>query len=122
MSSKKPDIIYKEEQFKLFIQMIKKSGNKPHWAQIAQALDVAPNTITSWKKRPEAQQAILEGIEYAMSQMEKAGSKDWRMWESKLKMLGVSPVNEVTVHVNPVGEILGKYGLDNVGQTKEIES
>jgi hypothetical protein len=60
-------------------------------------LGVDRDTIAKWKKHPLAQKAIRDGIEKAFEGMQKAGGNDWRMWESKLKMLGVSPVEKADV-------------------------
>lgn len=82
--------IYKDTEFKAFIEEIEK-GSIPHWQDIAKAIGVSKDTITVWKKHPEAQAAISRGITEAIEGMTSAGKRDWRMWESKLKMLGVVP-------------------------------
>lgn len=89
-NSKNP---YKKAEFEAFLELIK-GDTIAHWVQIAQTLGIDPTTITAWKKLPLAQKAIKDGIEKAVEGMEKAGTGDWRMWESKLKMLGVSPVEK----------------------------
>ena len=88
--------VRKKEEFSAFIGMLK-DGTVAHWQDIASALDVDNDTITAWKKLPEARVAIKKGIYYALAGMEKAGGKDWRMWESKLKMLGIVPKEKVDV-------------------------
>ena len=86
-------IPYKKEEFEAFIELIR--GNTvAHWVQIARALGVDKDTITEWKKHPLAQKAIKDGIESAMQNMEEAGKDDWKMWESKLKMLGIAPIDK----------------------------
>jgi len=95
--------IYKEEQFDQFIATIK--GNAVgHWIQIARTLGVANSTIHAWKKLPQAQKAIKDAIEKAGEEMERAGKDDWKMWESKLKMLGISPVEKSETDVTSGGE------------------
>jgi len=84
--------ISKIEPFEAFIKYLEE-GSDAHWTQIAEAIGVSKDTITRWKKEPRAKLAIEKGINYALQQMQKVGSKDWRMWESKLKMLGVSPID-----------------------------
>lgn len=86
--------IYKKNEFRAFIRSIK-HGQIAHWQDIARAIGVDENTITVWKKLPEAQDAINEGIDYALEQMQTVGKRDWRMWETKLKMLGVNPASKV---------------------------
>lgn len=85
---------YKKAEFEAFIKTIKQ-GQVAHWVEIASALGVDKDTILKWKKLPQAQAAITEGIEHAIAQMQTAGAKDWRMWEAKLKMLGINPATNV---------------------------
>lgn len=86
-------VVKKKAEYDEFIEIIK-NGQPAHWIQVAQVLGVDNETISRWKKRPEAQQAIKEGINKSLSKMEEVGAKDWKMWESKLKMLGISPVDK----------------------------
>ena len=85
--------IRKKEAFSAFIKILQ-DGTVAHWVNVAVALGVNKDTITAWKGLPEAQEAIKKGIEKALNGMEKAGGKDWRMWESKLKMLGAIPTEK----------------------------
>jgi len=101
---------YKDKEFAAFIQSIQ-AGQVSHWQDIARAIGVDENTITRWKKLPEAQEAIQKGIDNAIEQMQLSGKRDWRMWESKLKMLGVNPATKVEANVtNPIELIISKYG------------
>ena len=85
--------IRKKAEFEEFIKILE--GNiVDHWINIADAIGVDKDTITEWKKHPRAKEAIQNGVKRALEGMEKAGDKDWRMWESKLKMLGVSPLEK----------------------------
>ena len=115
---------YKDKEFKAFIQAIN-DGQVGHWVEIAHALNISEDTVVKWKKIPEAQEAIQKGIDYALQCMQQAGSRDWRMWEAKLKMLGVNPTTkvDVTVAVDPRKEILNKYlGGDDAGQATDTTS
>ena len=80
--------VRKQVEFEAFLKIIKK-GRVENWSVIAGALGVREATISEWKQYPLAQQAITEGIERCIAEMEKAGRSDWRMWRDKLKMLGV---------------------------------
>lgn len=115
----------KSAEFKAFIETIK-AGQISHWATIAEVLGVDKTTIIVWKRMPEAQEAIKQGIDYALAQMEQAGKKDWRMWESKLKMLGVNPANKFegkVATINITDRILKEFGLSNDdGQNQEAEN
>jgi len=93
---KTPTNPYKQREYKQFIKLIE--GNTvEHWVNIAQALNVDKDTITDWKRLPEAQAAIQKGIDRALEGMQRAGGKDWRMWESKIKMLGINPIQKLDV-------------------------
>lgn len=85
--------VNKKPEFEAFINLLRGEAVY-NWSQIATALGVEKNTITEWKKLPQAQKAIRDGIEKSLEGMTKAGKDEWRMWESKLKMLGVSPVEK----------------------------
>ena len=105
--------IRKKAEFLAFIGEIEK-GAIANWIDIARALGVDKDTITEWKKLPEAQAAIKKGISNALSSMEKVGYKDWRMWESKLKMLGLSPIQkqEIQGEINLPFPILGGASIN----------
>lgn len=110
--------ILKKKEFAAFIQAIDE-GQVGHWVEIARALNVTDDTITAWKKLPEAQEAIQRGIDNALKCMQQAGGRDWKMWEAKLKMLGVNPSSKVDVNINdPRKDILGKY----MGDEKQEET
>jgi hypothetical protein len=113
---------YKEAEYAKFIKLIE-VGNQETWLMVAQALGVDPETITKWKKTPAAQAALAKGITRAVSEMEKAGAKDWRMWESRLRMLGVNPATKIEseekVEVTHVNKILVAYGIKEDGKLRE---
>src|SRR3990167_49114 len=79
-------LLVKRKEFEAFLGIIK-NGQASHWVDIARTLGVSKDTITDWKKLPEAKQAISDGITHAVEQMQTVGKRDWRMWESKHKML-----------------------------------
>lgn len=87
---------YKDDEFEKFIETIE-GDTVEHWVNIASALGVTPDTITRWKKHPKAKEAIRRGINRALEGMEKAGGNDWRMYEAKLKMLGVDSTQKVDI-------------------------
>lgn len=114
---------YKKKEYKAFIAAISE-GQVGHWVEIARALSVSDDTITAWKKLPEAQVAIQKGINNALEGMKEAGAKDWRMYEAKLKMLGINPATKIEATVDdPRKEILNKYlGGEDVRETQEAQS
>lgn len=96
-------IVRKQVEFEAFLEIIRKAKVK-NWSIIAEALGVREATITEWKRQPLAQQAITEGVEHCLIEMERVGKDDWRMWREKLKMLGVrdkdqQPVASTNVNV-----------------------
>lgn len=109
--------IRKKEAYSAFIKLLK-DGTVGHWQSIARAIGVDNDTITGWKKLPEAQSAITKGIQYALNRMERAGRKDWRMSESKLKMLGVFPVNKIEQDIKAHGKIMPILGNITISQVK----
>ena len=80
--------VRKQTEFEAFLRTIRQDKVR-NWSIVAEALGVREATITEWKRQPLAQQAITEGIEHCLTEMERAGKDDWRMWREKLKMLGV---------------------------------
>ncbi len=104
--------IYKDKEFEAFIHILK-SGQVHFWIQIAEVLGIDKNTITAWKKLPASQNAIAQGLENALEKMETSGKNDWRMWEAKLKMLGLGKSDSQAFLFNdPRKIILQKYDLD----------
>lgn len=120
--------VRKQAEFEAFLQIIKK-GRIENWSVIAEALGVREATISEWKQHPLAQKPITEGIERCITEMERAGKDDWRMWRGKLKMLGVKDKDQqqsepaqvnVGVFNNPamaeeasMNKYKGNYGLFN---------
>lgn len=114
--------ILKKKEFAAFIKAID-TAQVGHWVEIARALNVSDETIVAWKKLPEAQQAIEATIIKALKGMETAGEKDWRMYESKLKMLGINPATKIEANIDDRRKkILDKYlGDDSVGEAQETK-
>lgn len=90
MESSNPIIptIRKVEQFEDFIKLLER-GARAHWVDVAEIIGVNQDTVTAWKQHPLAREARLKGIERCLNEMERVGYKDWRMWEAKLKLLGI---------------------------------
>lgn len=100
----------KKTEFREFLKSIEEH-QFAHWENIAQAIGVSRATIDRWRQLPEAKNAITMGIAKTLQQMENAGRKDWRMWEAKLKMLGVNPAQKHEIDTgDKINEILNKYG------------
>lgn len=112
-----------KDKFREFIKTLKEEQVR-HWVEVATAVGVSEATISHWKRLPEAQKHIELAVINTIENMESAGRKDWRMWESKLKMLGVNPATKIKAEIeDPRKEILDKYlGDGNAGETKEVKS
>jgi hypothetical protein len=94
--------IRKKLEFLAFLKTLK-DGTNAHWQEVAEAIGIDNTTITYWKKYPEAKKARREGIKKALEGMVSSGHKDWRMWESKLKMLGIIPKEKSEVDLKSDG-------------------
>ena len=114
------DAILKKKEYKAFVAAIAES-NVGHWVEIARALNVDNDTITAWKKLPEAQAAIQKGINEALEGMRTAGAKDWKMYEAKLKMFGINPATKIEATIDDSRtKILDKYmGDGDAGKASE---
>lgn len=89
------------------------------WATIAKALGVSQTVIHRWRKSREAQLLTSKGISYGLKKMLTAGDKDWRMWESYLKMMGVSPIDKIEHSGNPENPVRKRVIMEIVDQRKE---
>lgn len=107
---------YSEVEFDIFLKEIGEA-NISTWSAIAEALGVDRATIYRWRQHPLAKEAIATGIKTALSEMERYGKDDWRMWREKAKILGV---RDVTTLEHEAGESV-KSMLDELEQTKYDE-
>jgi hypothetical protein len=82
--------IRKKEEFDAFLKIIGAHGYA-HWIDVARILNIDKDTVTEWKKLPEARIAFASGLSHALQKMEETGKNDWRMWQAKVKMLGIVP-------------------------------
>lgn len=105
--------IRKKTEFEKFIEILETSTVIAHWVEIAEILGVNKDTINEWRKLPEARQARARGIAAALSKMQRAGAKDWRMWEAKLRMLGFGKENQSS---HQADNIQITFGADNLSE------
>lgn len=109
---------YKTEEFEMFLKMIGEE-NIGTWTMMAQALGVSKDTITAWKNHPRAREAIRDSLNRVLSEMERSGRTDWKMWHAKAKMLGVSEEielkhsGEVSTGAKEVAQLLQKLIQDD---------
>ena len=91
-----PDEPYKGMEFQSFLSLLTKE-QYTYWHEIATALGVERHTITRWKAHPEAQKIINAELDEAIRMMKKVGSRDWRMWRERAKMLGITDKAELDI-------------------------
>lgn len=109
--------VYRKEEFAAFLKLLE-HGQVAFWKEIAEALDVDKDTITYWKSLPEAQAARARGLDYALSQMETVGRRDWRMWHEKYKLLAGK--SEQAIQINFIAAVLAKYGVNEGEGVNEV--
>ncbi len=117
-----PQKPYYKVEFEEFIKNIG-NINIGNWSIMAETLGVSRKTISRWKQHPLARQAILKAVQNALSQMEKAGENDWRMWREQLKMLGVGNNNsarEGEASNKSIPNLLGNIERTNYEELIEI--
>jgi hypothetical protein len=76
--------VYKETEFKAFLAALE-SRQHGHGVEVARALNVDKNTISAWKKTPEAQAALQKGIDHALQCMTQAGARELAYVRGKAK-------------------------------------
>lgn len=91
-STQTPDNPYKDEEFEAFLESLEDPTVQAHWYQIAEVIGVTKETLSRWQKHPRAIEARQRGIAESLKGMRTAGATEWKMYESKLKMLGIVPV------------------------------
>ncbi|PJE63368.1 hypothetical protein COU89_03680 [Candidatus Roizmanbacteria bacterium CG10_big_fil_rev_8_21_14_0_10_45_7] len=106
--------IRKKEEFEAFIETIEQ-GARAHWVDIARAIGVNKDTITAWKRHPRSIRAISKGIQHALSEMERCGRNDWRMWLIKLKILGVD-IDSKSTETSSQSGILPHITIDTMSR------
>lgn len=117
MSKRVPTTVIKKQEFNAFLKAIEYK-QAAHWVDIARAVGVTQDTITAWKKLPEAQEAIARGMQKALDDMEAVGRKDWRMHYEKYKLL--STPQQQAENINFIVAILNKYGGTRGGGVDDL--
>lgn len=84
--------VYKEREFRRFLYYAEIASSSSI-RDMAKLVGVDKDTIMEWEKTPEAIEAKERGIRKVIDNMEKTGKHDWRMWETRGKFLGLSPVD-----------------------------
>jgi hypothetical protein len=98
----KPVSIYKWE-YNNFLEFVKK--RKVGRAIIyAKALQIDRRTLVHWLSQPELREAMVEAIDELVDGMQRAGSKDWRMYRELMEIMGIDKEQKMDITSN--GEAL----------------
>lgn len=101
-------------EYSQFLEFVKK--RKVQRAVIyAQMLGIDRRTFVHWLNQPELREAMAESIDELVEGMQKAGSKDWRMYRELMEIMGIQAVKNVDVtsggeKLPPTVIIEGAYG------------
>lgn len=106
----------KSAEYQAFIKSVGTGKISANWESMAGALGVHPNTISKWKKLPEFQKALAQGIEESFNRMTTVGKRDWRMWRERHAMLAKEEnKNNTTVNVSvPVFNVISNESKENL--------
>lgn len=95
MSDVKPITRYKWE-YSQFLDYVKK--RKPERAVIyAKALGIDRKTLVHWLSQPELRDAMTNAIDELVDGMQRAGSKDWRMYRELMEIMGIDKEQKIDV-------------------------
>lgn len=91
----KPVTIYKWE-YANFLEFVKK--RKVSRAIIyAKALQIDRRTLVHWLSQPELREAMVEAIDELVDGMQRAGSKDWRMYRELMEIMGIDKEQKLDI-------------------------
>lgn len=79
----------------------------------AKALGIDRRTLLHWMSQPELREALAESIDELVEGMERAGSKDWRMYREMLEILGID--KEQKIDITSDGEKLMPTSIVDLG-------
>lgn len=88
--------MYKLWEFNNFLDFIK-DKNLGRALIYAKALGIDRRTLIKWMSRPELAQPLVEALDTLLSEMQRAGKDDWRMYKELYSMLGLDDVKNVDV-------------------------
>lgn len=106
--------VRKQVEYQTFLTLIGKGQIPANWQDMAEALGVKPGTISEWKKLPEFQEALLQGIDESFKRMSQTGQKQWQMWRERYAMLTKEAEKKANVAVqvnNIIGVKRDEYGF-----------
>jgi hypothetical protein len=106
--------VTKEPEFLAFLNLVEEQKIPDTWELVAQAIGVHPNTIKMWRKTPEFQKALAQGIKNAIENMESSGRRDWRMWREKIALLTKEKQEGISIEAKILvipSELMSKYDI-----------
>jgi hypothetical protein len=77
----------------------------------AKALQIDRKTLVHWLSQPELREAMVEAIDELVDGMQRAGSKDWRMYRELMEIMGID--KEQKVDITSDGEKLPTVIIEN---------
>ena len=93
--SNTPDM-YKKWEFENFLNFIK-DKNIGRALIYAKTLGIDRRTLLKWMQRPELAEPLIEAVDALLSEMQRAGKDDWRMYKELYMMLGLDDVKNIDV-------------------------
>ena len=108
--------MYKLWEFNNFLEFIK-DKNLGRALIYAKALGIDRRTLIKWMSRPELAKPLVEALDHLLSEMQRAGKDDWRMYKELYVMLGLDDVKNVDVTTGGEqikGALVEFIGLDDV--------
>jgi len=94
-------------EYKNFLEFVKK--RKVQRAVIyAQALGIDRRTFVHWLSQPEMREAMVEAIDELVDGMQRAGSKDWRMYRELMDVMGIKEIKNIdlTTDGEPINVVI----------------
>lgn len=100
MSSTNPDQPKEVKRYKWeyrnFLEFVQK--RKVSRAVIyAKTLGIDRRTMVHWLSQPELRDAMAEAIDELVDGMQRAGSKDWRMYRELMEIMGVDKEQKIDI-------------------------
>jgi hypothetical protein len=95
-----PDEIRLKAEYEEFLNLIGTSTPvRAGWEMVARALGIAPQTIESWKRLPEARVAKLGGITRVLNNLDTLSMDDYRADKELLRIYGMDEKEEPEVEI-----------------------
>jgi hypothetical protein len=99
MNDKPKEITRYKWEYGNFLEFVKK--RKVGRAIIyAKALQIDRKTLVHWLSQPELREAMVDSIDELVEGMQRAGSKDWRMYRELMEIMGIDKEQKLDLTSN----------------------